>query len=134
MTLTPATTGASSSTRVSLTTIAVATTAAPAGLAAATTWPTSCTLAPVQTPNCMPLEPERAAQQRERHQRDGAEQGDHRDGGGDVLLVGAGGLLHGGDGRRAADGDAGAEEQASRSAQPHPAAQPGGEHQRADQA
>src|SRR6185369_5096433 len=39
-----ATTGASSSTRVSLTTTAVASTAAPAPLAVATTWPTSCTL------------------------------------------------------------------------------------------
>ena len=57
MTLTTATTGASIMTRVSLTTTAVATTAAPAGLAAATTWPTSWTLAPAQTPNCMSLRP-----------------------------------------------------------------------------
>ena len=56
-TLTAATTGASMTTRVSLTTTAVASTAAPAGLAAATTWPTSWTLAPAQAPNCWPVSP-----------------------------------------------------------------------------
>ena len=62
-------------------------------------------------------------------QRDGAEERDHRDGDGDVLLVRAGGLLHGGDGRGAADRDAGADEQAPGGAEPHPPAQPGGEQQ-----
>ena len=37
--------------------MAVATTAAPAGLAAATTWPTSCTLAPDHTPNWRSVSP-----------------------------------------------------------------------------
>ena len=57
MMLTAATTGASITTRVSLTTTAIATTAAPAGLAAATTWPTSWTLAPAHMPNCRSVSP-----------------------------------------------------------------------------
>ena len=56
-TLTAPTTGASITTRVSLTTIAMATTAAPAGLAAATTCPTSWTLAPAHMPNCRSVRP-----------------------------------------------------------------------------
>ena len=57
--ITPSTaaTGASIMTRVNLTATAIATTAAPAGLAARTTWPTSWTLAPVQAPNCRSLSP-----------------------------------------------------------------------------
>ena len=50
--LTPATIGASSATRVSLTTTAMATAAAPAGDAAATTCATSCTLSPAHAPRC----------------------------------------------------------------------------------
>ena len=53
----PATIGASISTRVSFTTTAIASAAEPAVCAVATTWPTSCTLAPTQCPNCRPVSP-----------------------------------------------------------------------------
>ena len=52
-----ATTGASITTRVSLTTTAIARAVAPAVCAVATTWPTSCTLAPVQAPNSTSVRP-----------------------------------------------------------------------------
>ena len=55
--LTVATTGARSRTRSSLTTTAIATTEAPAVPAAATTWPTSWMLAPVQMPSCRSVSP-----------------------------------------------------------------------------
>ena len=50
-TLIASTSGASISTRVSLTSTAVCSELSPAPDAAATTWPTSCTLAPTQEPN-----------------------------------------------------------------------------------
>ena len=52
-----ATIGASSSTRVSFTTTATASAAVPAICAVATTWPTSCTPAPTQCPNCVAERP-----------------------------------------------------------------------------
>jgi hypothetical protein len=55
--LTPATIGASRTTRVSLTTTATATAAAPAGDAAATTWATSWTLSPAHAPSRTSLRP-----------------------------------------------------------------------------
>ena len=57
MRLRTATTGASRTTLVSLTATAIAATAAPAGVAARSTWPMSSMPTPAQAPNCRSLSP-----------------------------------------------------------------------------
>ena len=119
---------------MSLTATAIAATAAPAGVAARTTWPTSWMPAPAQAPNCRSLSPKGPASSGRSTTARGPEQDHHRGGGGDVLVVGACGVSRRDDGRGAAGGEGGAEEQAAGRAQAQPGAEPGGEQQGAHDA
>ena len=113
-TLTAATTGASSSTRVSLTTTAMATTAAPPAPGRRDDLADLLDAGPGPDAELHVAEPQRVpASSGSSTIASGPEQGDHRDPDGDVLLVGAGGVLHRRDRRGAADGEAGADQQAA---------------------
>ena len=75
-------------------------------------------------------EPERAAQQRQHDDGQRAAQRHEGDRDGDVLLVGVGDVVHGGDRRRPADRVAGRDEQAEVLAEAEPAAEPAGRRER----